>query len=74
MLVQLQKTALAAAELHSKVKSTLVYTDEGVPVLAAVDMEGKIVVITCDDPKFPQLLESFGFDKRMIPEVQRVKL
>lgn len=49
--------------------SVVVYTNEGDPVMIALDMEGKVWIKTLGDPDFASTWELLGFSRNTLPAV-----
>lgn len=74
MIVRLQSGGILNPPVDSKgVDSIVVCTDEGTPVMAAVNLEGRIWMHTVNEPQFAELMGTLGFDKRSLPEVSVIK-
>ena len=62
-------------DIRVGVDSFVLYTEEGMPIAAAVEMDGKVLVTTAGEPDFHRTLLSLGFDKaKLPPELEEVKI
>jgi hypothetical protein len=50
------------------IDSFVLYTEEGLPIAAAVEMDGKVLVTTAGEPDFNRTLIALGFDKSKLPQ------
>jgi len=74
MIVRLQSGGIANPPVdHKGVDSIVVCTDEGSPIMAAVNFEGRVWMHTINEPQFADLMTMLGFDKRSLPTVETVK-
>lgn len=75
MIVRLQSGGITKpAEDRSGIDSIVVCTDEGSPIMAAVNLEGRVWMHTANEPQFAELMETLGFNKRDLPEVKVVAI
>ena len=59
---------------YKGVDSVVMCTDEGSPIMAAVNLDGRVWMHTANEPQFKELMETLGFDKRALPEVSEIKV
>ena len=74
MIVRLQSGGILHPPTDYKgVDSIVVCTDEGLPIAAAVNLDGRVWMHTANEAQFTELMETLGFDKRALPEVDVIK-
>ncbi len=54
------------------VNYVIVTTSTGDPAAVIIDLEGKICIVSCEDPSFAAVLEQFGFNKRKVDSSEQV--
>jgi len=76
MKVRLQAGGiLKAPDIRMGVDSFVLYTEEGMPIAAGVEMGGKVLVTTAGEPDFHSTLLSLGFDRAELPaELETMKI
>ena len=61
-------------EQRTEVDSTVITTDEGDPIVVAVNLDGVVCVATINDPNFEEYMGMLGYDKSRLPKNEPLKV
>ena len=65
---------MSQPEERAGVDSVVISTNDGTPIAVAMHLEDAVWVKTVNDPEFPELMETLGFNKRDLPKLETLKI
>jgi hypothetical protein len=61
-------------EERAGIDSVVITTDEGDPVVVAINIEGMVCVATLNDSNFAEYMKQLGYDPAKLPKASVVKV
>lgn len=74
MIVRIQSGGILKAPEDRQADSVVVCLNDGTPIAAGVDIDGRVWMYTASDPQFESTMETLGFNKRDLPKLETVKV